>query len=111
MSLTVPLAPEQIAAASRLHDQFPEWVAIDRALWALGERCPDYGADSALLKVAALNSLYGTNVYPAVRMANHIVRTMESPRQGAGPVALVEELALLPAELPGAHATNYISFA
>jgi hypothetical protein len=111
MNLTAPLSAEQIAAASRLHAQFPEWNAIDSALSALGERCPDYGANSALLKVAALNSLYGTNVYPAVRMANHIARTMASPPQGAGPVALVEELALLPADPPGARETHYISFA
>ena len=76
MRLTVPLAPEQIAAASRLHDQFPEWNAIDQALLALRERFPHFGLKSALLKVAALNQLYGTNVYAVVRMAQHVVSTM-----------------------------------
>jgi hypothetical protein len=111
MSLTVPLSPEQIAAAGRLHAQFPEWFAIDRALLALGERFPDFGLESALLKVAALNQLYGTNVYAVVRMARHVVSTIERSRQVADSVTLVEHLALLPTASPSERPRRFTSFA
>ena len=39
---------------------------------------PAFGLKAALLKVAALNQLYGTNVYAVVRMAQHVVSTMEN---------------------------------
>ena len=43
MRFTVPLGPEQIAAAGPPDDQFPEWNAIDQALLALRERFPHLG--------------------------------------------------------------------
>src|SRR6476660_6236319 len=111
MELLAPLSSAQIAAAGRLYQGLPQWAASDRALVALGERFPAFDLESALLKVAALNQLYGTNVYAANRIAHHIVRLMSEYTQVDDPVALAEDIARLPLAAPGETPRLLISFA
>jgi hypothetical protein len=70
--LVVSLSMPQIEAANRLHRQLSQWQVTDDAIRSLKERFPGFDIDATLLKVVAVNQLYGTNVYAVVRMAEHI---------------------------------------
>ncbi len=105
MDLEVPLSISQVEAANRLHQQLSEWKITDSALHALHVRFPGFDIESSLLKVAAVNQLYGTKVFAVVRMAEHIKDVM--PREGKiAEVDFVEKLATLP-EMK----RKYVSFA
>lgn len=91
--LAVPLKQSQVLAAGQLYNHLPRRAATDRALDALAERFPNFGLESALLKVAALNQLYGTNVYAVVRMTAHVGRVMAAQDNGTLKANLVERLA------------------
>lgn len=109
--LAIPLVRAQVEAANRLHAHLKQWVATDSALIALGKRFPDFGPESTLLKVAAVNQLYGTNLYAIVRMAGHAVHILaHQSTTDAGP-ALVEELATLPKKPNEKTQWHYYSFA
>jgi hypothetical protein len=92
--LAVPLAMIQIEAANRLHAKLVQWQVTDQALHTLQENLPGFDIEATLLKVVAINQLYGTNVYAVTRMAQHITKVM--PIAGnMEDVDLVEELASL----------------
>ncbi len=93
--LAVPVSLAQVDAANRLHEQLLQWQITDRTLDALHVRFPDFGIEATLLKVTAVNQLYGTNLYAVVRMARHIESIM---REGVmvDDVDLVEQFASLP---------------
>ena len=105
-ALAVPLTSSQLDAASRLHDRMGTWSETDRALEALARRFPDFEHPAVLLKVAAVNQLYGTNLYAVARMAEHITRLM-STEAGHTP-DLVDEIAKLP---DGERPRRHVSFA
>lgn len=115
-ALAVPLAGSQVTAASALHDQLLGWATTDRALIALGERFAAFDPEATLLKVAAVNQLYGANVYAVARMAEHIVTVLDGTDIAAGgtmlsDVALVERLAALPKTPARQSARKHVSFA
>lgn len=95
MDLAIPLFQSQIMAASNLRGRM-HWLAIDRALYALSGQFPGFDLEVALLKVAAINQLYGTNVFATVRMAQHIVSVMAYSDDLPMGVDLVEQIASLP---------------
>lgn len=66
-TLPVPLSLAQIDAANKLHGQLLQRHVTDKALFMLHERFPGSDIESTLLKVAAVNQLYGTNVYAVDR--------------------------------------------
>lgn len=72
ISLAVPLTMAQIEAANRLHGKLIQWQVTDRALHILQENLPGFDSEATLLKVVAVNQLYGTNVYAVVRMVRHV---------------------------------------
>ena len=72
MRLAVPLLLSQVEAADRLSRSLPQWALAERALMSLGEGLPGLSPEETLLKVAAVNSLYYTNVYALARMAEHV---------------------------------------
>jgi hypothetical protein len=74
--LADPLTMAQIEAANELHQGLPQWKNTDDALHALHNRFPEFDIKAMLLKVAAVNQLYGTNVYAVDRMARHIVEVL-----------------------------------
>jgi hypothetical protein len=100
----------QIDAASRIHAQLVQWRWADGALGALRNAFGDFGPEACLLKVVAVNSLYGTNVYAVLRMAAHVRDVMNDPGRPSGAVALVERLADLRAK-EGEKKRYFVSFA
>src|SRR5689334_17936730 len=96
MTLAVSLSNWQIQSASNLHSHLKQWRATDAALAALGQRFPDFRLEAVLLKVSAINQLYGTNLYAVVRMAEHIVGIMQERDYTEAGAELVERLATLP---------------
>ena len=67
--------------------------------------------ESALLKVAAVNQLYGTNVYAVVRMAKYVADIAEVITNAAeDPAEVVGRIAALPPG-PGQRPRNHWAFA
>ena len=110
-SLAVPLSRSQIEAATGRRDRLPRWLATDRALDALAKHFPGFGLEAALLKVAALNQLYGTNVYAVARMAEHTSRVMAEVTDTRSEAELVEQLAALPEVRDDEMERKHLSFA
>jgi hypothetical protein len=110
-SLAIPLRQEQINAANRLHSHLTYWAATDKALSALGAQFPAFDLESALLKVAAINQLYGTNLYAVVRMAEHIAAVISACDLSVNDPALVEAIATLPKKPAEKTQRHYYSFA
>src|SRR6266550_6825574 len=110
MSLSVPLGAAQIAAAARVFGRLPRWQKADCVLRAVRSKFPDFGPEACLLKCVAVNSLYGTNVYAIMRMAEHVEDVMKQSERPTDRVELVEKLAKLPKE-SGEQQQNFVSFA
>lgn len=111
MDLTVPLSNRQIEGANELQLILGEGSPTDRALYALKERFPGFGLDAVLLKVAAINQLYYTNVWAVTRMARHVVDVMNRPNASVRDHRLIEELAALPRADGQRTNRNHLSFA
>jgi len=77
---------------------------MDTALASLSASYPDFDPTSCLIKAAAINQFYGTNVYELPAVANHISTVMTSGQAED----LVEALATV--SLQG-KTTRYVSFA
>jgi hypothetical protein len=111
MDLAVPLPIGKIEAANRLHKRLELWRLTDQALGLLDQRCPSFEPDVCLLKVVAVNGLYGTNLYAITRMAKHAAGVLAGiDRAAAGP-EVVERLAKLPAAEGQKHKRCHYSFA
>ncbi|GHO89165.1 hypothetical protein [Dictyobacter formicarum] len=91
-ALAVPLLRSQIDVANRLHQQLRQWKDTDQALEALHIRFPGFDMDSTLLKVVAINQLYGTQIYMVVPMARHVTEVMRAA-DGLEDTELVEQIA------------------
>src|SRR5947209_9662363 len=109
MSLAAPLSMTQIEAANRLHGKLLQWQVTVRALHTLQENLPGFDIEVTLLKVAAVNQLYGTNVYAVVRMARHVTGVMQEAR-GMEDADLVEELASLTGRKHRSFASKFAHF-
>ena len=94
LAVPVPLLPSQIAAAHRIYALTTQWQHTQRAFELLRERVPGFDLAACLLKVAAVNQLYGTNVYAVGRMAEHVAGIMAAPPDDL--IDLVEMIACLP---------------
>lgn len=75
--LAVTLAESQVRSATALHTLLVGWATVDRALISLRERFPKFDREASLLKGAAVNQLYGTNVYALTRMAEHVATVLD----------------------------------
>src|SRR5687768_12504828 len=96
MGLAVSLTQNQIEAAGRLHQDLPQWHLSDAALKRLRETLTTFDIESSLLKTVAINSLYGTQVFAIVRMAQHITAVMLDRKISTPSPELVESIAALP---------------
>ncbi|HAI21923.1 MAG TPA: hypothetical protein DCM14_08535 [Clostridiales bacterium UBA8153] len=94
LSQATPVLPGQAAAADRLHNRLTSWSASDNAFRILRDRVPGWDIEACLLKTAAVNQLYWTQVRLVWRMAVHISEVMKDPPNE--PDLLVEAIALLP---------------
>jgi len=106
----VRLTGEQIAAAGALHSTLTQWQVTDNALSRLRDEMPGFGPEEALLKVVAVNALYGTNVFALGRAATHVGTVLNSADIAKAGPELVELLANIPTT-PNARPKRYISFA
>ena len=107
--LAVPLTAAHITAAVTLQSRMPLWVETNRAFQRLHANVPGFDLPASLLKVAAVNQLYSTNVFAVARMAEHVTRIMVTPPDD--PLCLVEAIAALP-PVPGQqHDRKHWSFA
>ena len=109
IGLAVPLSMSQVEAANRLHGKLLQWQITDRALQALHVNLPGFDIEATLLKVAAVNQLYGTNVYAVMRMAQHITKIMlvADKMEDAD---LVEKIASLPSRKHRSFASKFAHF-
>ncbi len=111
MKLAVPLHAAQIEAAGRLRGRLQQWQVSDAALERLADLCPSFNSEETLLKVVAINGLYGTNVYAQVRMAQHITNVvLGADLEHVGP-ELVELMACLPSTEGQRGPRRHVSFA
>src|SRR2546425_485796 len=109
MSLAVPLSIAQIEAANRLHEKLFQWQVTDRALHTLQVNLPEFDIEATLLKVAAINQLYGTNVYAVIGMAQHVTEVMLDA-SGMEDADLVERLASLNERKHRSFASKFAHF-
>jgi hypothetical protein len=111
MSLVVPLLQSQIDAAQRLYRRLAMWRATNDAFGVLQQTLPGFDVHASLIKAAAVNQLYGTNVFAITRMAQHIVIVMQ--HRGGTPVdlSLVEDIATLRDSVEEAKPRRHLSFA
>jgi len=103
------LRQEQVDIANRFHRQLSRWQISDKALFRLRDCVPEWDGAACLLKSVAINSLYGTNVYAIIPMAEHIASIFAGRDTKDKEEELVERIA----RLPGANnrPRNCISFA
>ena len=106
MAKAVPLRAAQVKAAKWLQKPIPKWKEVDKALAVLKRQLPGFGREVTLIKIAALDALYGTNLRDnRVDMANHVHRLMKQENRPCGP-KLIEKLAIAK---PGGK--RHVSFA
>ena len=110
MELAYPLTERQMEAARTLHAWLTSWRETDAALNQLAERFPRFDAPAILLKVTAINALYGTNVYAIYRMAKHVERVLAESAPNIEPWLLVEGIAALSGP-DGTPSRRHLSFA
>ncbi|NPV29141.1 MAG: hypothetical protein HPY58_05655 [Firmicutes bacterium] len=93
--LAVPLTRPQVEAALQLYRYCELWQSVDEALDSLARSFPGFDFKSTLLKAAAVNALYWTQVYAVVEVARHMHRILEG---AAAPLCpdLVESLGRVP---------------
>jgi hypothetical protein len=111
MTLAVPLPLKKIEAANTLHMRLEQWRLADQALRLLGERFPDFDSRSCLLKVVAVNGLYGTHLFAITRMATHAADVLAGLESAAAGPEVVERLADLPAAEGQKRQRRHYSFA
>ena len=91
------IKPSQVKVAQDIQKTLPMWDLTDKALRKLNECYEGFDLDACMIKVAAVNALYSTNVYAITRMAEHIHATLQREEFGAitekNSVELVESIA------------------
>jgi hypothetical protein len=94
--MTAPLLASQVQAAVRLYARLDGWQTTDRALTRLTEQFPGFDREATLLKVTAVNALYGTNVFAVARMADHVRQVLDALTGNEDAADVVKRLADLP---------------
>lgn len=105
------LTQAQLDAANRLYARLRQWQMADAALKALADAFPRWEPQATLLKVAAINQLYGTNLYAVARMAEHVGKVMATADPATEGLALVERIAALPVANADERVRRHVSFA
>lgn len=86
------ISPEQITAATTIHDQhMPGWASTDRALRLVGQSVPGHDLDAVTVKAAVVDRLYYTRHYRLGEAIDRIVEVLAAPP--AEPVTVVERIA------------------
>lgn len=86
------ISPEQIAAATIIHDEYmPGWASTDRALTLVAASVPGHDLDAVTVKAAVVDRLYYTRHYRLGDAIDRIVTVMADPTADA--VGMVESIA------------------
>jgi len=94
MKTPVKPTPEFLEARIRAFDEDPETAPAERALTDLFHRYPLNDAiEPILLKVAALNAFYATNVYAVLKVSRHIFDLRIDPYIAKGDLEIVNRIA------------------
>lgn len=106
-ALAVPLLLSQIEAAERLRERLPGWTATERAFEELQRALPGHSCEAVLVKAAAIDRLYATNVRGQAihQVVCRIAEVMLMPPED--PVAVVE--AIIAAPGVGKHYRSFAS--
>jgi len=114
LGLGLPVLATQVQAAADIYNHLEGWATTDRALFALAtvlhgaEAFREREYEAALIRVAAVNQLYATNVYAVARMAERVV-TLSN--RGQWTFDTVDELANLPRTENQKTERRHVSFA
>jgi hypothetical protein len=102
----MPLTPEQIEAAGRLHGHLKQWQFADHCLALIRKDYPHFDHDACSMKTIALDRLYGTYVRDLPRTAKHVQRVIAEHAGQPWDVGLVVKLATIPASKDGPQSTQ-----
>ena len=80
----IPLTEAEIDRANRLFEMAEGWSATVEAMDLIRQRLRGFDLPTCLVKFAAVNTLYATNVYAAIRMAKHIHQVTPSNTDSLG---------------------------
>jgi hypothetical protein len=108
--LSEPLTQQQVDIANQFHRQLPRWQLSNQALFMLRGRAPEWDVAACLLKTVTINSLYGTNVYATIPMAEHIASVIAGADGEATTLDELVERIARPTSATGSS-RNFISFA
>jgi hypothetical protein len=114
LGVRFPVLATQVKAASDIYDHLEGWAATNRALVALAtvlheaEAFREREYEAALIRVAAVNQLYATNVYAVARMAARVITLGD---RGQWTFDTVDELANLPRTKDQKTERRHVSFA
>lgn len=111
MGHAIPLLQSQIEAAQCLYARLDTWRATNDAFGVLRQAVPGFDFHASLIKAAAVNQLYGTNVLAITRMAKHISRVMSIRGDTPPDLSVVEEIAELRDPADGGEMRRHLSFA
>ena len=106
----IPVTEADIDRARRLLEMADGFTATIDAMDLVHKKLPGFDLPTCLVKFAAVNTLYGANVYAAVRMAKHIHHMRLSNTDSLGP-DFVDRLSELPVEDPDEKFRRFTSFA
>ena len=107
----ISLTEAEIDRANRLFEMAEGWSATVKAMDLIRERIPGFDLPACLVKFAAVNTLYGTKVFAAIRMAKHIRSVMPDVAADSPGPELVDLLSELPAEDGEKMTPRFTSFA
>lgn len=104
------LTQKQVDAANRLAARMSQWRPSEQSLLRLRDTLPGWDKETCLIKSVVINSLYSTQVFAIVRMAEHIHEVLNDTDLNPADVSLVEEMAELTDDRTGKK-RRFISFA
>jgi hypothetical protein len=104
-----PIESTRVAAAVQLFSRMPSVATSEEALVRLAEVMRDFEIASTLVKVAAVNQIYATNLYAVYRMAERIAEVYANRPEWT--YATVDEVAALPAASNQKRSHRHLSFA
>jgi hypothetical protein len=107
--LAIPIESARVAAAVQLFSRMPSVARSEGALVRLAKAMPEFDIASTLVKVAAVNQIYATNLYAVYRMAERIAEVYANTPEWT--YATVDKVAALPAAQNQKRSRRHLSFA
>ncbi len=96
MILEKALTKDQISLANDIHRRMSAWCVSESSLDFLAQRFPEFTPETTLIKAVLVNSLYGTNVWDIVRVAEYVQGILTPDTLINADIDLVERMAHVP---------------